>query len=304
MEGKAGPAFPDAVTHEVAGAGAPAGLDALLAFMERHPRLFVLTGAGISTDSGIPCYRDAEGNWTSPPPMLARDFVTDPAARRRYWARSMLGWPRIAAARPNAGHLALAKLEVLGRVRTLVTQNVDGLHQRAGSSAPLELHGNLHGVVCLDCGRRHPRAAVQAALARDNPAPVEAGVTAAPDGDAHACHVPHAFRVPSCEACGGVLKPDVVFFGEGVPRPRVEAARAALDASDAVLVVGSSLKVYSGYRVCEWAAARGLPIAILTRGRTRADALATFKVDGACSATLAAALAALTARGDRVPHMA
>lgn len=269
------------------GNAAAGGTPALHAFVARHRRLFVLTGAGISTDSGIPCYRDALGRWIGPAPMLARDFAGDPAARRRYWARSMLGWPRIAAARPNAGHFALSALEALGKVTRIVTQNVDGLHHGAGSLEPIELHGNLLAVLCLACGMRHERATIQATLLRDNPGAGLTVHTAAPDGDAHGITVPEGFRVPAC-ACGGVLKPDVVFFGDGVPRTRVNAARAALADADAMLVVGSSLMVYSGYRFCEWAAASGKPIAVVTRGHTRADHLAALKIDASCTPTLAA----------------
>ncbi len=263
--------------------------DVLRTFATRHRHLFVLTGAGLSTDSGIPCYRDADGRWQHRAPVLARDFAADPAVRRRYWARSMLGWARIATARPNAGHAAVALLETRGRVEQVVTQNVDGLHERAGSARVLALHGSLHEVVCIACGARYSRHEVQAMLQRDNPRwPDSAAASpAAPDGDARAVGDPgEAFRVPAC-ACAGTLKPDVVFFGEGVPQARVERARAALARADAMLVLGSSLMVYSGYRFCEWAASSGKPIAIVTRGRTRADALAAVKIDASCSVALA-----------------
>ncbi|MEO5701634.1 MAG: NAD-dependent protein deacetylase [Casimicrobiaceae bacterium] len=270
--------------------GVTADIARLHDFVACHPRLFVLTGAGISTDSGIPCYRDASGGWQRPPPLLVRDFIADPSVRQRYWARSMIGWPRIAAARPNGGHEALVRLAARGHVAALVTQNVDGLHQRAGSIGPIELHGSLREVVCLDCGARVDRSTLQATFLRQNPALVAASwAQAGPDG--YALLTPAqcaAFRVPGCPACAGMLKPDVVFFGEGVPRLRVETARSHLAAADAALVIGSSLMVYSGYRFCEWAAASGKPIAILTRGRTRADHLAVVKVDADCSPTLSA----------------
>ena len=268
-------------------------------FLRRHPRLFVLSGAGVSTDSGIPGYRDDDGQWQRSPPVTAQQFLGSPLARQRYWARSMLGWPIVARARPNAAHRALAQLEAAGRVATLVTQNVDGLHQRAGSARVIELHGSIGHVVCLDCGAGHSRAAIQRQLEADN-APFRAahdrGAAAAPDGDADVA-LPDvaAVNVPACAACGGTLKPDVVFFGENVPRARVAAAMDALDAADAMLVVGSSLMVWSGYRFCERAAAAGKPIAAINRGRTRADHLFALKVERSCAEALSDALARLGA---------
>ena len=257
-----------------------------------HRRVFVLTGAGCSTASGIPDYRDASGTWKRRPPVTYQAFVQEPATRARYWARSFVGWPTVAGALPNDSHRALAGFEARGRVSMLVTQNVDGLHQRAGSRAVLDLHGNLCQVRCLDCDARVPRAAVQAALARANPGWTQLQAATAPDGDADLEADVATFRPPRCEACDGLLKPDVVFFGENVPRPRVAAAQAALAASDAMLVVGSSLMVYSGYRFARMACEAGLPLAILTRGVTRADALAGLKLDADCGETLAAAMAA------------
>lgn len=266
---------------------------ALCEFVRRYPRLFVLTGAGVSTDSGIPGYRDAEGHWKRAPPVLLREFLQSEKARRRYWARSMVGWPIVARARPNAAHRALAQLEAAGRLRQLVTQNVDGLHQRAGSERVLELHGSLGRVVCLDCGAHYARAAIQQALEAANPTR-PAATTAAADGDAEVdCLQLDTFRVPACARCDGVLKPNVVFFGEGVPRDRVSAALQSLVEVDAVLVVGSSLTVYSGYRFCERAAATGKPMAALNLGRTRADHLLALKVDLPCAETLASIVAAL-----------
>ena len=266
-------------------------------FLHRHPRLFVLSGAGVSTDSGIPGYRDDDGQWQRSPPVTAQQFLGSPLARQRYWARSMLGWPIVARARPNAAHRALAQLEAAGRVATLVTQNVDGLHQRAGSARVIELHGSVGRVVCLDCGTGHSREAIQQQLEADNAVFREArdrGARVAPDGDADVA-LPDvaAFNVPACAACGGLLKPDVVFFGENVPRARVAAAMDALDAADAMLVVGSSLMVWSGYRFCERAAAAGKPIAAINRGRTRADHLFALKVERACGDALAETVAHL-----------
>lgn len=271
----------------------PAATQALCEFVGRYSRLFVLTGAGVSTDSGIPGYRDAEGHWKRAPPVLLRDFLQSETARRRYWARSTVGWPIVARARPNEAHRALALLEAAGRLRQLVTQNVDGLHQRAGSEHVVELHGSLGRVVCLDCGADYSRAAIQHALEAANPTR-SAAATAAADGDAEVdCLQLDAFQVPACARCDGMLKPNVVFFGEGVPRDRVAVALQSLSEVDAVLVVGSSLMVYSGYRFCAQAAATGKPIAALNLGRTRADHLLALKVDLPCAETLSSVVAAL-----------
>lgn len=232
----------------------------------RERRVAVLTGAGCSTESGIPDYRGPETRARARNPIQYRSFVDDVAARRRYWSRSLLGWPRIARAAPNAGHHALAALERAGRVVGLVTQNVDRLHTRAGS-APVELHGALAEVRCLSCRAVTTRDALQARLIGDNPD--YARLTSdevAPDGDVQLEVDLTRFVVPACEACGGVLKPDVVFFGEAVPPERVAACEDAVDRADALLVVGSSLAVYSGLRVVRRAVARGLPCALVNLG--------------------------------------
>ncbi|SMG02313.1 NAD-dependent protein deacetylase [Burkholderia singularis] len=269
-------------------------LDALHAFVERHPRLFVLTGAGVSTDSGIPGYRDRNGEWMRSQPIQLREFLDSDHARRRYWARSMIGWPVVAHARPGPSHHALARLGAVRRIERLVTQNVDGLHQRAGSADVIELHGGIGGVTCVDCGAHHARAAIQRALEADNPALLDARAAPAADGDAHIeWHALDTFRVPACPACGGLLKPAVVFFGENVPRERVAQAAQALDDADAVLVVGSSLMVYSGYRFCVWAHAQHKPIAALNLGRTRADPLLSLKIEASCGQMLEALVARL-----------
>lgn len=268
-------------------------VDALARFVERHPRLFVLTGAGCSTDSGIPDYRDADGAWKHRQPMYYQEFVASESARRRYWARSLIGWERVARARPNAAHRALARLERLGYARTLVTQNVDGLHQRAGSRAVVDLHGRLDAVECLDCGARTSRTALQERLRALNPSWEAAAAPPAPDGDANLRRDPGAFRVPPCASCGGVLKPAVVFFGECVPPARVAQAQAALAACDALLVVGSSLMVYSGYRFCRAASERGVPIAAINLGRTRADGELALKARASCAEILPALAARL-----------
>jgi NAD-dependent SIR2 family protein deacetylase len=256
-------------------------------FVQRYPRLFVLTGAGVSVDSGIPGYRDDNGNWKRSAPVMLQDFLHSAVSRQRYWARSMIGWPVVARAQPNAAHVALASLEAMQRLHLLVTQNVDGLHQRGGSTEVIELHGNIGRVICLGCGTTEARETVQRTLREQNPEFVDAVAQTAPDGDADLEHCGlDAFRVPECGRCGGMLKPDVVFFGEGIPRNRVDAARAALEEADAMLVVGSSLMVYSGYRLCEHAHGIGKPIAAINRGRTRADHLFTLKVEHGCGEAL------------------
>jgi len=272
----------------------PQALDALHEFVTRYPRLFVLTGAGISADSGIPGYRDDNGEWKRSPPITLQEFLGSEASRRRYWARSTVGWPVVAQAQPNAAHFALARLEAAGHVDTLVTQNVDGLHQRAGSRDVIELHGSIDEAVCLACGMPHTRASVQQTLEADNPELLHASAEPAADGDAHLeWHALDTFRIPACTRCGGMLKPSVVFFGENVPRVRVDTAMRALEAADALLVVGSSLMVYSGYRFCVHADKLRKPIAAINLGRTRADPLLSLKVAAPCGEVLTALAARL-----------
>lgn len=242
--------------------------------------VFVLTGAGVSTESGIPDYRDEQGEWKQRPPIQFREFTLSAARRQRYWARSVLGWARMREARPNAAHHSLARFEALGLVSALVTQNVDGLHQAAGARNVVDLHGRIDQVVCLDCGRRSPREALQARLAELNPGWLARASQLAPDGDADPGDADtRDFRVAPCAECDGVLKPDVVFFGEHVPPERVKRAFDALGDARSLLVVGSSLMVFSGYRFARAAAQRGLDIAIVNRGRTRGDELASAKVE-------------------------
>jgi NAD-dependent SIR2 family protein deacetylase len=258
-------------------------------FIAQHRRLFVLTGAGCSTDSGIPDYRDASGSWKRSPPVNFQAFMGSVAVRQRYWARSLVGWQRFRRAGPNAAHAALARLEQQGRLELLVTQNVDGLHQAAGSVQVIDLHGRLDRVRCMDCVSLVSREEVQAELLRHNCAWSGLQGQTAPDGDADLDGLPFGeFVVPSCARCGGVLKPDVVFFGESVPRPRVDMAMQRLERADAVLVVGSSLMVYSGYRFVQAAALAGKPVAAINLGRTRADELLTLKVSEPCALALAA----------------
>lgn len=266
-----------------------ADAETLRAWFERHARVFVLTGAGVSTASGIPDYRDTDGAWKRSPPVTWQAFVGDPATYRRYWARSFVGWPGFSSARPNPAHQALADLETDGRIAALITQNVDTLHQRAGSREVVDLHGRLDRVVCLGCGDEGPRAQLQARMDAGNPGWRPHEAAAAPDGDADIdASAVARFAAPHCLLCGGLIKPDVVFFGENVPRERYARAIAALDAADAMLVVGSSLRVYSGFRFARIAHERGQPLAILNRGRTRADALCGLKLDNDCGAVLSA----------------
>ncbi len=259
---------------------------ALGEFIRSTRRLFVLTGAGCSTAAGIPDYRDEKGEWKNRPPVQFQDFVGSEAARRRYWARSLVGWARVSAARPTAAHLALAALERAGALSALVTQNVDGLHQKAGSEAVIDLHGRLDTVRCLDCHGTISRGSMQTDLVARNPRWVKADGVSAPDGDAQLEGPFDDFEVPPCPSCGGVLKPDVVFFGENVPKARVADCYAALDEADGVLVVGSSLMVFSGYRFCLAANEMGKRVALVNRGKTRADDLAHVKVEGDCGAVL------------------
>ncbi|MGE2714962.1 NAD-dependent protein deacetylase [Mycolicibacterium litorale] len=252
-------------------------------------RVAVLTGAGMSTDSGIPDYRGPD----SPPsnPMTIRQFTSDPAFRQRYWARNHVGWRHMAATLPNAGHRALATLERLGVVSGVITQNVDLLHTKAGSRNVIDLHGTYARVICLDCGHTMSRAALAELLEAANPGFLEraeavGGIAVAPDADAVIGDT-DTFRIVDCPACGGMLKPDIVYFGESVPKERVERAFALVDAADVLLVAGSSLTVFSGYRFVRHAAARQMPIAIVNRGRTRGDDLATVKLDNGCSPMLA-----------------
>lgn len=249
-------------------------------FIENHRRLFVLTGAGVSTDSGIPDYRDKDGGWKRPQPVTFQAFMGELRTRQRYWARSLVGWRRFSLARPNTAHLALARLEAAGHVEVLLTQNVDRLHQAAGSQHVIDLHGRLDQVRCMDCGQLMPRQDFQRELEHRNPAWAALEATDAPDGDADLDgHDFSLFVIPPCPMCGGILKPDVVFFGEGVPRERVEAAMQGLAAADAVLVAGSSLMVFSGFRFVNAAAKAGKPIAAVNRGRTRADGLFSLKIE-------------------------
>jgi NAD-dependent SIR2 family protein deacetylase len=271
-------------------------------FLTDHPRTLVLTGAGLSTASGIPDYRDREGVRRGRQPIQGPEFRRSQAVQRRYWARSMIGWPVLAQARPNAGHEALAAIEAAGRLGSLLTQNVDGLHQRAGSHAVLELHGNIHSVLCLQCGVRVPRAFVQTQLQDLNPHIANAAAQPLPDGDAQVePELLDEFTLPVCSHCGGTLMPDVVFFGDNVPAARTACALAQMEAADALLVVGSSLMVYSGFRFCRLAHAAGKPIAALNLGRTRADHLVALKIEESAERLLPQVAARLGAHHRPLP---
>lgn len=257
--------------------------------VEDSARIVVLTGAGCSTGSGIPDYRDDDGEWKRKPPVRFQEFFSNEESRKRYWARSMIGWSLVESARPNAAHEALARLEAGSKIHYLITQNVDGLHQRAGSKRVNDLHGRVDRVRCLGCERTSTRTAFQQRLSALNPGWRHHQASYAPDGDADLEGVDfEAFRVPACDTCGGVLKPDVVFFGESVPRPRVDEAMANVDASDLLFVVGSSLMVWSGYRFVKRARERGIAVAALNLGKTRADDEIDVKVRAECGAALVA----------------
>lgn len=252
-------------------------------------RVAVLTGAGMSTDSGIPDYRGPD----SPPsnPMTIRQFTSDPLFRQRYWARNHVGWRHMDQTMPNAGHRALAALESTGVVNGLITQNVDLLHSKAGSRSVVNLHGTYAQVVCLDCGATMGRDELATLLEAANPGFIEraeavGGIAVAPDADA-VVRETESFVIVGCQACAGMLKPDIVYFGESVPKDRVEQAYSMVDEAEALLVAGSSLTVYSGYRFVRHAAAHGIPVGIINRGATRGDDLAAVKVEAGCSEMLA-----------------
>lgn len=269
--------------------------ESLVEFIQSHASIFVLTGAGVSTASGLPNYRDEAGNWMHQKPMEYRDFIQQRASRQRYWARSAVAWQRFVQARPNPAHHALVRLQSLMKVSRLVTQNVDRLHQRAGSRDVIDLHGNLEKTVCLDCGGKASRDRFQHRLLASNPGLARLSAQPLPDGDALIDNFdPDQMRVPGCETCDGRLKPDVVFFGESVPADRVRECFDALKGSDAMLVVGSSLMVYSGLRFVRQAFQQKLPILAINRGLTRADELFDCKIEADCADTLNDALSRLS----------
>ncbi|MEE6504217.1 hypothetical protein FKM82_005101 [Ascaphus truei] len=271
----------------------PRHLEALKDFVSRSRSLFVMTGAGISTESGIPDYR-SEGvglySRTERRPIQHAEFVRSGAARQRYWARNFVGWPQFSTHQPNVAHVALCNWERAGRLRGLVTQNVDALHTKAGNRNLIELHGCTHRVTCLGCSAVFGRSELQHRFTALNPSWREQAHGVAPDGDVFLTDEQvSSFRVPACDSCGGVLKPQVTFFGDTVSQDIVNSVYECLSLADAVLIVGSSLQVYSGYRFALSAKERQLPMAILNIGPTRADHLAVVKVNSRC--------------GDVLPHL-
>ncbi|WP_224368701.1 NAD-dependent protein deacetylase [Hyalangium versicolor] len=267
------PLSPEPATSESPDVGA-------LAELLRGRRTVVLTGAGCSTESGIPDYRGPGTRARARNPIQHMEFLNRPEVRARYWARSLIGWPRFSAARPNAAHQALAEMERDGAVVGLITQNVDRLHHAAGSSRVIELHGALADVRCLSCGEHVARRDLQERLLALNPGFLERQAELRPDGDAELpLEAVSTFRLADCEHCGGDLKPDVVFFGDNVPRPTVDAAFAMVEEADAMLVVGSSLAVFSGYRFVLRASERHMPIALINIGECRGAELADVLVE-------------------------
>ena len=244
----------------------------------------VLTGAGISTPSGIPDYRDTQGVRRGKAPMMFQEFLGSPEARRRYWARAMLGWPRVRVAQPNAAHLALAELQAGQHISGLITQNVDTLHDQAGSTDVIELHGSLHRVLCLDCHQRSERTDIQRIMEAQNPYLAGVDAIQAPDGDTLLDPAFETrFQIPHCPHCNGQrLKPDVVFFGENVAPSTAAQAIASIDQSEGLLVIGSSLMAYSAFRLCKAICDQGKPLIAINIGKTRADELLDLKIEMPC----------------------
>ena len=271
-------------------------LESLQHFVESRARLTIITGAGISTPSGIGDYRDAAGAWKRAPPIQHDAFVRSEAVRQRYWARSFHGWPAFTRAQPNLAHQALADPALQGRIAGVITQNVDRLHQAAGQTNVIDLHGRLDRVICLDCGDYSGRIQMQHRLAETNAWLNSTDFTPAPDGDADLVIASEAIArivVPPCLRCGGVLKPDVVFYGDSVPRGVVDAAYRLVDQSDGVLIIGTSLMVFSSYRFCRRANDNGLTMVAINDGRTRADELLAFKIAARCENVLPALVSRL-----------
>jgi NAD-dependent SIR2 family protein deacetylase len=265
----------------------PEQLERLLQLMADQP-FAVLTGAGISTPSGIPDYRNNQGVRRGRQPMMYQEFLSAPQSRRRYWARAMLGWPRVRQARPNVAHEALASLQNKQQLSALITQNVDTLHDQAGSHDVIELHGSLHRVLCLDCGERSERDSIQRLMEAQNPYLAGVDAVQAPDGDTLLDPAFEArFQVPHCPRCAGErMKPDVVFFGENVAQATAAKAMAAVDQAAGLLVVGSSLMAYSAFRLCRAVADQGKPLIAINLGKTRADDLLDLKIEESCEQIL------------------
>jgi NAD-dependent SIR2 family protein deacetylase len=272
-------------------------VDTLLHWMQDRA-FVVLTGAGISTSSGIPDYRDSEGVRRGRQPMMFQEFLNSPEARRRYWARAMLGWPRVRAAQPNAAHEAIARMQQHGLISGVITQNVDALHDQAGSDDVVELHGSLHWVLCLDCRQRTERDIIQRTLVEQNPYLAGVDAVQAPDGDTLLDPVFEArFQVPLCPHCGGQrMKPDVVFFGENVAPATAAKAMQRVEEAPGLLVVGSSLMAFSAFRLCRAVNDQDQPLLAINLGKTRADDLLDIKIEASCE-TLLPALAERLIKG-------
>ncbi|MBX2867229.1 MAG: NAD-dependent protein deacetylase [Acidiferrobacterales bacterium] len=261
----------------------------LSALIDSKSSILVLTGAGISVDSGIPPYRDHTGTWLGSEPIQHQEFIDHESRRKRYWARSAVGWPAVAKAKPNDSHRVLASMERAGIISLLVTQNVDRLHQKAGHQKVIDLHGRLDQARCLSCENQVERSALQQEILSMNPFLADLEASLAPDGDATVENdLIDMVSVPHCQRCGGVLMPSVVFFGGAVPTSRVTAVTAALEQCDALLVIGTSLMVYSGFRFCRQAHAMGIPIIAINQGETRADAMLSARIIKDCKETLVA----------------
>lgn len=262
-------------------------LEQLRDFVTQKTSIFVLTGAGLSAASGIPTYRDHKGIWQHSEPIKHEQFMREAHYRQRYWARSMVGWKYVSEAEPNQSHHELQRFEQSGKQSLLLTQNVDGLHQKAGSKNVCDLHGRIDQVICMECSQKTKRSDLQTRLNKDNPWLMESIADVAPDGDAdlEAKDI-GGIHIPDCQQCGGVLKPHVVFFGDNVPKSRVQQAMNKLEGSDALWVIGSSLMVYSGLRFVRRAKELNIPVCILNLGKTRADDLADLKIEMDCATAL------------------
>ncbi|CAG5117934.1 unnamed protein product [Candidula unifasciata] len=281
VDNKFVPSCGDVSTHE---------LQKLQDFINSHNKLFVLTGAGISTESGIPDYRsEGVGLYATSTnrPVIYADFLKNPSVRQRYWARNFVGWPKFSATQPNRSHYILSDWERKGRIHWLVTQNVDALHYKAGSQNVTELHGSGHRVHCLSCSFQVSRNEVQAMIHELNPGWSVEAVSIGPDGDVDIrADLIKDFQVPKCPSCGGDVKPEITFFGDNVPKSMVHLVLGKMFESDAVLVVGSSLEVYSGYRFISRASSHGMKIAIVNIGPTRGHKHADVKISGRCGDVL------------------
>lgn len=274
-------------------------IEQLVELISNHPRLFLITGAGVSCASGIPDYRDQRGEWKRPPPIMHQEFIQSEATRKRYWARSLVGWRWFGTAEPNRNHQALRQLEAMDLVQRLVTQNVDGLHQRAGSKRVIDLHGCIDRILCLTCRQESLRADFQHLLEQRNPDFVTLTAERAPDGDADLDDIDFSgFDVPACNACGGDYMPKVVFYGGAVPKQRIADCYADLAQSQAVLVIGSSLMVYSVYQFCRYASNHRIPVLAVNRGKTRHDGHYRLKLESDCEEVLDELVAQLSQRMD------